>query len=793
MEDTALITFLALAVVGAVWLGAALFAFWRSGRLASKLRTADGLAHFINGLLQSGRRHPIWIWPNGSLQMAGDSRALLGLADDVVHLDQLSAGQESGLPLQVVDLIRQALEDVTSLSDTISVDAGQEGRQLQVDMQIIKSPGKFWPKAVVWLEETFERRTGPVGGARVHPDTAHEVWQVYDRLPVPVWLLNSGLELIDTNAAYIHAVEASNLTQVLRGQRELLERRPDTLMRRAMKENITLVERLYGNARGRRRLFDLHAIPLSADRLMCVALDRSGEEEAMLERARVIEAQSETLNRLRSPVAVFGADQHLRFYNQTFAMLTQMSEAYLDSGVTHGELLDAMHAQHRLPEQVDYRSWKDKQLSAYTDLITGEEEIWHLADGTTHRIVTQPYPFGGLLVLAEDITDRLALERSYNTLMAVQQQTLDNMHESVAVVRQDGRLRFANRSFRTSWQITEDEQKLLEGEGAIDMRSLVNRLDVPESPVLLPRDHQPITQIPAWVSDRKSRTGRYERASGKVVEYAMTPLPNGDMLLSEADVTDSVRIEKALRDRSQALEAADRLRSQFITSMSYELRTPLNTILGFSEVLDMDMAGPLNDKQRDYVRSIVKAAGGLKTMISDVLDLAVIEAGAMALDLEQINLSEPIDGIFPLASELAEKNSINLIADYDDMGTLVADSRRLKQALYNMISGAVNLCAYGSDLIIRTSSSPDAEENPWVQFELHISDTAMTIAGRDNLIHVLDTGGVPPDRRTTGLDFALTRSIIDLHRGRMIYTPINAQGLMICCRLWRKPVEKTDF
>ena len=97
------------------------------------------------------------------------------------------------------------------------------------------------------------------------------------------------------------------------------------------------------------------------------------------------------------------------------------------------------------------------------------------------------------------------------------------------------------------------------------------------------------------------------------------------MLYTYIDVTDTVGVERALRERAEALETADRLKTEFIANMSYELRSPLNVIIGFTEILGNEYFGELNEGQREYCRGILDSSHQLLALINDILDLASIE------------------------------------------------------------------------------------------------------------------------------------------------------------------------
>ncbi len=156
---------------------------------------------------------------------------------------------------------------------------------------------------------------------------------------------------------------------------------------------------------------------------------------------------------------------------------------------------------------------------------------------------------------------------------------------------------------------------------------------------------------------QKRDLGEIERNDRTILELALAPLPDGASLVTFTDVTDRFRIEQALRDRGEALEAADNLKSDFIKHVSYELRTPLNTILGFSEHLASGAPGELNQRQREYVDAIVTSGSTLKNLVNDILDLAMVESGALRLELARVDLFEVLEEVASHARECRRTRS----------------------------------------------------------------------------------------------------------------------------------------
>src|SRR5580698_1931262 len=342
----------------------------------------------------------------------------------------------------------------------------------------------------------------------------------------------------------------------------------------------------------------------------------------------------------------------------------------------------------------------------------------HLPDGTSLRILAVPHPFGGIMFVHEDVTDKLALESSYNTLIAVQRETLDNLAEGIAVFGPDGKLRLFNPAFARIWKLAPDYllsnphiAELLE-----HMKPLFN---------FGANWNDFKNEIVEYTLDRSARRGRIERADHSVIEYITVPLPDGAVLNSYLDVTDSIRVEQALRASNAALATADRLKSEFVANVSYQLRTPLNTIMGFAEILTNQYFGTLNDKQSEYTRTIMDASKKLLLLINDVLDLATIEAGRMALNRRVINIADLLNAAKQMTAEWARQQSLEIVVDCPSgIGSFEADEHRMKQVLFNLISNAIKYTPANGRITLEAR-----REEPWII--LTVADTGVGIPEAD--------------------------------------------------------------
>src|SRR5690606_34026093 len=142
-----------------------------------------------------------------------------------------------------------------------------------------------------------------------------------------------------------------------------------------------------------------------------------------------------------------------------------------------------------------------------------------------------------------------------------------------------------------------------------------------------------VAAVTGFDDERRDRQGQTELRNGTVLRYGLIHLPNGQVMLTFIDVTDSVNVERALQDKNEALQKADQLKDDFIQRVSYELRSPLTNIIGFTELLELGTTGPLTERQKEYVGHIFSSSSVLLTLVNDILDLATVDAGIMQLEV----------------------------------------------------------------------------------------------------------------------------------------------------------------
>ena len=319
-------------------------------------------------------------------------------------------------------------------------------------------------------------------------------------------------------------------------------------------------------------------VPLPTGAVAGFAIDIQDLEDSRIELARHQESQRELADRMTAGAVQFDGDRQLAFFNQPFAIMAQIEPEWLSERPEFDRVLERMRENGRLPEVRDFPAWKAERRDWFTSTEETVEEDWILANGDHLRILGQPLPDGGLRLIFEDRTEQVRLASARDTLLRVRAATFDNLFEVISVFASDGRLYLWNRRFSELWDL--DEAWLAEHPRVDELvPAMAKRLVNPTAAA------QVRELVRSTTSGRQSGTGRVSLTDGRHFDFAAVPLPDGNALFTMVDVTDSSRIEAALRERATALEEADRVKTDFVANMSYELRTPLTSIGGFGEML----------------------------------------------------------------------------------------------------------------------------------------------------------------------------------------------------------------
>jgi signal transduction histidine kinase len=601
-----------------------------------------------------------------------------------------------------------------------------------------------------------------------------------DAIPQPVWRRNRDGALAWVNAAYVAAVEAGSREAAIDAGLELLDRPArDTVAgeQGALSTGAPgRPPRVSAVVAGTRRVLDIYEATLEGGKVG-IAVDVSELESVRADLQQQMNANARTLDQLPTAVAMFDVSQRLIFHNAAYRALWGLDQDFLNSRPSDGEILDHLRSQRKLEEHADFRTWKHGVLAAYR-AAEAHQAWWYLPDGRTLRVVADPNPQGGLTYLFDDVSDRLNAESRYNALRRLQAETLDTLAEPVAVFGADGRLQFANRAFTTVWRL---DPEMVEARPHVDSVILRCKELAPAADPWLD-----IRDAVVGLEARAALARRPDLADGTVLDCATQPLPEGATLLTLIDVTASVNVERMLIEKNEALEKAADLRDTFVHHVSYELRSPLTNIIGFTQLLGDETVGALNHRQREYSDHIMRSSAALLVMINDILDLASVDAGSLELQREDLDIRATVDAaVRGLEDRLAEARIALSVDVPEDIGSLRADGKRVRQILFNLLSNAVGFSDPGQSVEIaarRTSRdlvlsvrdygrgmAPEIRELVFNRFESHTRGTR---------------------HRGVGLGLAIVRSFVELHGGHVELESELGVGTCVSCTFPLKPPDE---
>lgn len=357
------------------------------------------------------------------------------------------------------------------------------------------------------------------------------------------------------------------------------------------------------------------------------------------------------------------------------------------------------------------------------------------------------------IAVKEDITEirslRQALENEHDNVRRV----LESIHDGIAVTDRSGAFQYVNPA-------------LVEQFGAINGKIAAEMFDTPAPP---PTE---ATTRSEWRSEQTGRT--YDLTATWV------PAPDSSLWLLRVfhDITTRKQAEEAVNSARVAAELANRAKSEFLATMSHELRTPLNAIIGFSEIIEQELLGPVGQPQySDYAHDINDSGKHLLQLINDILDVARLEVGRVMLREEAVDPVLMVRAGLGMVRERAEAGEVTLAGELSaDLPLVWADERRVKQALVNVLANAVKFTQPGGRVDVTVQAGPDG-------LDFLISDTGIGIATIDLAKIMAPFGqvdsGMARRYQGSGLGLPLSRELMDLHGGSLRLDSTPGMGTVV--------------
>jgi signal transduction histidine kinase len=340
--------------------------------------------------------------------------------------------------------------------------------------------------------------------------------------------------------------------------------------------------------------------------------------------------------------------------------------------------------------------------------------------------------------------------------------TIDSIDEGIAVMSQNGELRHWNKTYERMWQFPPGGLKV----GA-RLQDIIDWKLKHGGYELLDSDHGAGSPSPETAPPPIARR-LYRDHQGRLIEAIRFAMPHGQGQIGVTrDLTEVKKREMALIDAREQAVLANRAKSEFLANVSHELRTPLNAVIGFAEVLEVELYGPIeNDRYRSYIRDIRKSGLHLLSLINDILDFSKLEAGKLELRLELCDCTAVAEDAAHQIEYLAQEQGIRFTLDVPPAPLVIlADARSLFRALLNLLSNAIKFTPSGGSVTLRYRVG----ENGAAVFS--VIDTGIGIAAQDIEKALTPFGQIDSDMarryRGTGLGLSIVHGICELHGGTL--------------------------
>jgi PAS domain S-box-containing protein len=779
-----------IALAAGAWLAAAIWAGIRGARREAAARRLIDDNVRLAALLQAGPAMPLMVGADGAISGPDRLAGALGLAALPPRWLGLF-GEEAPFPLDdAAELGRVVSEAASGGRVGAVVRPAGSARIFRIDAG--PAPAGFAERsALLWFvdvtdaEEDAARLSGQL---ERRSEALDALTGLIEAAPFPMWHRGPGLQLVMVNGAYVDAVEGADAASVVAEGTELIDeadgRSPLADAAEVRDRQEASFRTVPATVAGERRMMQVVEIPLGPNGVAGYAIDVEDQEQARAELNRFVRAQRDMLDRLSAGVAQFGRDRSLIFFNQPFARLFSLTAEFLADRPEFDRLIDAMRDAGNLPEVRDFPDWKAEHRAWFTSGLAADEEDWLLPGGKHLRVVAQPLPDGGLLTIFEDRTEQIQLASARDTLLRVRTATFDNLFEAVGVFASDGRLTLWNNRFKELWGFDEEQ---------LASHPRVDALAPHLSAKLKRASHAGLVRelVRSATVERKQRSGRVSMLDGREFEFAAVPLPDGNALFTMLDISDSRKVEAALRDRNEALEEADRLKTAFVSNMSYELRTPLTSIAGFAEMMAAGYAGKLPAMAGEYVAAILESVSRLGALIDNVLDLTQSDTGSLLLAEEEVALADLCGELAESVRGLAERQGVELAVQVKpSVGVVTGDRRRLSQAVGNLLRNALLYTDPGGRVLLRAEGGRDAAR-------IIVSDNGRGIAPADQA-RVFDrfqrtSEGRGEEQAAIGLGLPLARQFVEAHGGTVQLQSKEGEGTTVTIRLPRTAEQRADY
>jgi PAS domain S-box-containing protein len=709
-----------------------------------------------------------WIFDGGEVLISGKLKIILRAADPGNFLP----------PIRFVRLCKASFGDfLTKAVDEIS--SSNTSREV-IEYSTVYSPadgGKitlrllFYPEFKVYILVIDEQGS---------PSSDHVLHSILDSLPLYIWQKDRNLRVVYCNKTYSDALETSKDAVIEKNLNLLTTPKYNSFSSSGYNQNASKPKKFNEHVviNGERRFLDVTELPLTGNvPATGFAIDITNLESIQKEYENYKKQTEDTLNNISIPIAIFDEQTKLVFANDTFVKLFGSDWQGEYFGKKFADILDPLFDNGTIVSfdgSVDYKE-QFKQL--FLNIIEPYHTSLHLKGGKFMNIGISPNRGGGLIVICEDISDKVALEREVHSISAVQRETLGHLREGVIVFGTDIRIRMTNPAVKAIWNVS--DTAAIAGLHLQDFFRM--SMGCFESTVDAEKFAEGLINTAIQRIEFSSTTSL---SNDKTIDYSYVPLPDGFHLIRFFDATDRANLEKTLTEKTEVISRVDHMKERLVSNISLALRGPLITIMGFADILEKKYFGEMNEKQSRYFQGIVDSAKKLDEIIETLTDLSGLEAGNAALNRREVLVSDFVKNSIEFFNERIMGSRVEIHSEIDstDAGEVIfIDENAMKQAIFHILVRAIRMDPQ-NEMGITISTNRTTENELEISIEMSDQPSEDEIQLLQQSLRSLYTIGKTTDPGEFGI--ILANGIIRLHGGKLSFSPRETDGLIrIICQI----------
>lgn len=530
--------------------------------------------------------------------------------------------------------------------------------------------------------------------------------KIIDAVHIPIWTRNENLQISFCNKCYADILKRTpeqiiaNNTQIVPGTlfgqgASLAATSRKTNKAQTISHNVVIA--------GKRCLMEITETPISDTTIVGFGVDISEREKAINKLDQIVSSQNDVLESISTAVAIFNEYHRLVYFNSAYRKMMNLDEAWLHSKPTLSDVYNELKVNRMLPECTDFREYKRNEMKIFSSIVTRHEDLLHLLNGRTLRLVRAPYFLGGVLFLYDDITTSLQIERKYNEVIRTQKEVMDSLLDTVMVFGSDNRLKYINNEGRK--MLCGSERTMLENKHIAEIIEMQKHKIVKQNNW---EDYR--TYICSNLTDRLPKYGMIHYKDVALV-IAYTPLSDGSHMHIYYDNSNIYSIDNYFRENIYALETLYNSTLEFVEHFVSDHAVTYHIICDYVKLLMQQAAGPLSQKQMEYCSMLLEEMNAFKSKIDELKDNMIICLQYDPKNICEFNIADVVRKVCVFITNQVLNTDVTYTIDIPETVYITGDMVTIKTALYYSIRSIFAQSAHNADCCTLHITMHDEEGN----------------------------------------------------------------------------------